>query len=830
MPLDDTRIVWAPQPGPQKALVDCPFMEVLFGGSRGGGKGQPLDAVVATPFGFRAIGDLEVGSAVCGPDSSVGQVIATYDLGERQIFSVAFADGTSTEVTDDHIWLAWRSNHAVKRAGIRTTGEDASRLYLTSDLMRQIENGAAFRVPLAEPVRMTVASRWGVRPIDAYALGALLGDGSLSDGGLRLTSCDPEIAEMVAVGIGPYRGPYTYAGRAPEYVFREGDTRKHLEKFGLAGAGSFHKFIPKEYLVGTIDERWALLRGLMDTDGWAEADGDTYYCTVSRRLRDDVALLARSLGAYVTLREKNARDQHGNGSLAYTLRIKVADGAQLFTLDRKRQSCGRAPQSMGRPIVSIVPTRIAFARCIKVSHPSGLYLTNDYILTHNTDGIIGKWAIKSWRYGAAFNAVFFRKEMPQADDLVERAREVYGPMGGEWREQPRMFRMPGGGRVRFRPLENTTDAQKYQGQNLSDVAVEEAGNYEDPAPIDMLFGALRSKSGVPVQMMLTANPGGPGQQWIKHRYIDPAPLGMVPLTRKLPNGALHQYIYIPSRVQDNRILLEKDPDYINRLYLVGSPALVRAWLEGDWGVVAGAFFPEFSIARHVVAPRELPMYWHRFRSFDWGSARPFCCGWYAVSDGELPAFPRGALVKYREWYGAQQDADGNTVPNKGLRLTAEEIAAGILERERDDLTGTKQMGGVADPSIFTQDGGPSHADRMAVRKVFFRAADNTRVPKLGAMGGWDQVRSRLKGDGERPALYFFSTCRDTIRTLPALQHDDGRPEDIATEGEDHAGDETRYACMSRPYTAPLPPDMEPAKDRYARKWRPGKTRGSAWAA
>ena len=449
-----------------------------------------------------------------------------------------------------------------------------------------------------------------------------------------------------------------------------------------------------------------------------------------------------------------------------------------------------------------------------------------------TDGVLGKWAIKSLRYGAGFNGVFFRKEMPQTDDLIERAKEIYLPIGAEWREQPRAFRMPGGGRVRFRPLENVSDAAKYQGQNLSDCAVEEAGNYMDPKPIDMLFGALRSKTGIPVQLILTANPGGVGQQWIKHRFIDPAPRGMKPLVRRLPNGAEHRYVYIPSRVQDNRILLSNDPTYINRLHLVGSPELVRAWLDGDWSVVAGAFFPEWSPEKHVVAPRSLPAYWHRFRSFDWGSARPFSVGWWAVSDGELPEFPSGALIRYREWYGAQRDGSGATIPNTGLRLTAEEVADGIAQRERGDITGNRTMGGVADPAIFSQDGGPSIADRMASRKIFFRPADNARVGRSGAMGGWDQLRARLKGDGENPALYVFSTCVDLIRTLPSMQHDADRPEDLDSDGEDHAADEARYACMSRPYTAPLPPSAtDPDPDKYRRGWKPGsKKRGSAMSA
>jgi hypothetical protein len=199
-----------------------------------------------------------------------------------------------------------------------------------------------------------------------------------------------------------------------------------------------------------------------------------------------------------------------------------------------------------------------------------------------------------------------------------------------------------------------------------------------------------------------------------------------------------------------------------------------------------------------------------------------------VSDGELPEFPAGSLIRYREWYGAQKDANGLSIPNSGLRLTAEEVADGILQREASDLRHGKPLSGVADPSIFTADGGPSIAERMAQRRVFFRAADNARVTRNGAQGGWDQLRARLKGDGERPAIYVFNTCLDAIRTLPALQHDQDRPEDLDTDGEDHAADEIRYACMARPYTAPLPPDaLMPEPDRYARAWRSRRGRGGS---
>jgi hypothetical protein len=172
-------------------------------------------------------------------------------------------------------------------------------------------------------------------------------------------------------------------------------------------------------------------------------------------------------------------------------------------------------------------------------------------------------------------------------------------------------------------------------------------------------------------------------------------------------------------------------------------------------------------------------------------------GWWAVpgDDHELDdgrVIPRGALVRYREWYGA-------SAPNVGLKMTVEEVAAGIVSRS----SGERFSYTVVDPSMFQQSGGPSLAERMWKAGVpDLRPADNRRVSQRGAMGGWDQMRARLRGDGEAPALYVFSTCRDFIRTIPALQHDPDRPEDLDTASEDHAADEARYACMSRPYTPP----------------------------
>jgi hypothetical protein len=179
---------------------------------------------------------------------------------------------------------------------------------------------------------------------------------------------------------------------------------------------------------------------------------------------------------------------------------------------------------------------------------------------------------------------------------------------------------------------------------------------------------------------------------------------------------------------------------------------------------------------------------------DWGSARPFSVGWWALAqdDFQIPdrrIIPRGAIVRYREWYGSK-------APNEGLKLPAEVVAAGIVARE----DGEDIQYGVLDPSAFAVVSGPSIGETMGRHGAFFRRADNARSGRDKRMGGWDQLRARLRGDPDgRAMIFFFETCRDSLRTLPMMQHSETNPEDLNTESEDHAVDEIRYACLSRPY-------------------------------
>ena len=429
--------------------------------------------------------------------------------------------------------------------------------------------------------------------------------------------------------------------------------------------------------------------------------------------------------------------------------------------------------------------------------------------------MLGDWVSHQDPYGEHAIGLMIRRERTQLMETIERSRQIYTPLGAKFHEQDKYWRFPNGSRLRFAYLERDSDAENYQGHSYTRIYVEEIGNFPNPSPIFKLMATLRSAHNVPVGFRATGNPGGPGHQWVRARYIDPQPLGWKIVNSEFKNPwtgekVVRDRVFIPSKLQDNQYL---GKDYVANLQMVGNSQLVRAWLEGDWSVIEGAFFPEFSEAKHVIPPFEIPATWLRFRSADWGSAKPFSIGWWAVcgDDFRLPrqgissetrVVPRGAIIRYREWYGS------NGQPDVGLKLPAEEVADGIVSRETHeprDIEGNPTISyGVLDPAAFASDGGPSIAERMSRRKVFFRRADNARVSQRGAMGGWDQLRSRLIGDGERPMIAFTSNCRDTIRTLPALQHDQARPEDVDTESEDHAADDVRYACMSRPYVKANP--------------------------
>lgn len=275
-------------------------------------------------------------------------------------------------------------------------------------------------------------------------------------------------------------------------------------------------------------------------------------------------------------------------------------------------------------------------------------------------------------------------------------------------------------------------------------------------------------------------PGGQGHAYIKRVFIE---------RRYLPNENPEDYMFIQALVDDNTALMEAQPDYVAQLEALPDK-LREAWRFGRWDVFEGQVFGEFvddpehyydRVGTHVIEPFEIPEWWKMYRGFDWGYAKPFSVGWYAVDD-------KGTIYRIRELYGCTGEAD------RGVEWAVTKVAAEIQRIEETDhqLKG-RQILGVADPAIWQENGGESIAETMERHRVYFDKGDHARLP------GKMQCHYRLMFDDKgKPMFYVFNTCKHFIRTIPALIYSETDVEDVDTKMEDHIYDEWRYVCMARP--------------------------------
>jgi hypothetical protein len=260
---------------------------------------------------------------------------------------------------------------------------------------------------------------------------------------------------------------------------------------------------------------------------------------------------------------------------------------------------------------------------------------------------------------------------------------------------------------------------------------------------------------------------------------------------KLPSGEVMRpwRVFIPAKITDNPYT--NTAEYRTSLAMAGSSQLVKAWLEGDWNIVAGGALDDVWNQSVVREPEEIPAGWRRTRSFDWGSSHPFSVCWWAEADGTATRSGwcprRGSLIMTAEWYG------WNGKPNEGARMLAVEIARSIMDQE-------KQMGirvdpGPADAAIYAVQNGSCIADDMARLGVRWTPAEKGPGSRIN---GLELVRKRLRAaaTGEDPALYIFSTCRHALRTLPVLPRDQKRPDDVDSDAEDHIYDAVRYRVLT----------------------------------
>lgn len=789
--------------------------EILYGGAAGGGKLVKKGDFVLTPFGFKAIEELKVGQLVNNPDGSIQRIIQLKPWVRLPKWIVEFSDGTKLEVAKDHLWQAWKGGKGRKINNVRTFGQLSAEVVETQELKCWLERGYKPQIPVCKEQHFNMVSRDKNR-IPSYLLGLLLGDGCTTGSNMEIICHKKDVSHYLSrIGTSECNSKsfktIRFTGEYNSYL------KKKLQQYGLLGLKSDKKFIPKHYKMGSIESRYSIVQGLMDTDGYADPkDNGCYYYSVSKRLANDMAFILRSLGCVVTITSKIGSYKNDSGDIVkckrcYCLYIKSRNKDKLFSLPRKKHN--KPSIKISKAIVNIKTDGYIEGRCITVSNPNGLYITNDFIVTHNSR--LMRTASIAWCTEIPKLQVYLFRRL--SDDLAKNHLEGIGgyySMLAPWmdagyvkiRHNPTTITFWNGAKIHLSHCQYEKDRLKYQGAEINALLIDELTHFSD-----VIYRFLRGRcrlgtlqlpdkyKGQFPKIICGSNPGGVGHTWVKSAFVDNAPpLNIV----KMPpeeGGMLRQYI--PALLSDNP---SQDPEYENMLKGLGNPELVKAMLEGSWDIDIGSIFGDiWNRKYHVIEPFVIPKTWRIDRCFDWGSSKPFAVLWVAESDGTEATLKdgsklhtvKGDLFVAAEWYGWNGNA------NEGCKMLATAIAQGIKEKEAAIFSGYHVKAGPADSAIFATENGVNISEDMARIGIRWERADKSPGSRKN---GWERMRTYLSNslpkDGsprENAGLFLFNTCTHSIRTLPALPRDERNPDDVNTNAEDHIADALRYRVAQK---------------------------------
>ncbi|MCP4346121.1 MAG: hypothetical protein GY795_11425 [Desulfobacterales bacterium] len=419
-----------------------------------------------------------------------------------------------------------------------------------------------------------------------------------------------------------------------------------------------------------------------------------------------------------------------------------------------------------------------------------------------------------------FKALALRKTFPELwRSLIQESLQRYDRRYCKFTAGKYAWTFSNGSIIEFGHLDKRPDVYKYDSAEYDVVAWDELTQWADPFEYTYLFSRNRTNRqkralGLRPHIIAGTTPSRVGNLWVRERFVDIGPaeeLHIVDLDDPdVPAELRHTTrAFVPAKADDNPF---NDPTYWLSLSNIPDPAIRKAYRDGSWDTIQGQFFDEWDRKAHVVRPFPIPEWWTRFRGYDYGYSNPTCVLWFAVNGD-------GDHFVYREWYKTKITPDVQA--GKIVALSRRPL------EERGDSTVPEDISyTAADPSIWTQTGiGPPIAQQLQDAGLYgLQRANNARVD------GWVRVRSYLRVDERRdpprPRLFIFDTCRNLVRTLPMLVRDEDNPEDLDTDGEDHAADSLRYALMSRPAVSlpPAPPergktDEDRMQDRIQRHRR-----------
>lgn len=478
------------QRGAQERMLSQNVDILIGGGNRGG----PLlvDTKVVTPFGYRRIDDLKAGDIISGLDGGMQRVIYKVNHGMLPSYKLKFIDGSEVIASSDHPWNIRRTCYATKKRHLNN-GElrDDWHVWTTEmivDFLKKRESGELKNghivVPLCEPVKFTNSQkRYGVDP---YLLGVILGDGCITDNFVKynnicITTDDAEI--VGAFKEAGYDIHLRQKKNSIDYVFKAPDLVEILTKWKLAGHNASSKFVPRVFYYGTVEERFAILQGLMDTDGSIDKRGHCSYTTISEQLAKDVKYLVNSLGGLATI-SKGETFYNKDGvrvqcSDAYNVYIRIKDSHRIFRLARKKNlstAYNGGISEYTRRIVGYEFVGMKECCCIRVSNPNSLFMVEDFIVTHNSKTY--SLLLEGLRdcQNKNFNGVIFRKEKPDLRTIEETSESVYSQYGIYNRsDNKKEWLFYSGGKLKFNYYndEYSEFKDRFQGHQYAYIGVDE---------------------------------------------------------------------------------------------------------------------------------------------------------------------------------------------------------------------------------------------------------------------------------------------------------------------------------------------------------------------
>ncbi len=837
----------------QTAVFTNKANTVLAGGSAGGGKALNIYEKIPTPDGWKLMGELKVGDKVFDEEGKPCNVVAATEvMFGRPCYKVVFSDGTEIIADELHQWITyskkerdqytkctpeWREERRAKRPS-RSKGTASPKQLavllarnkaMKHDLINPVKGSPKTTIDILNSLRSKRGSEWEHAvdtckpvqypkkdlPVHPWLLGLWLGDGTALNG--NITSADAENVKKIS-----NLGYEVYLKNGTPYTYNVTGLAKSLRKLGLKN----NKFIPSEYLRSSVEDRLELIRGLMDSDGYASSEGKCVFYNTNKTLIDGFMELAKSLGINCTYTEDRAVLYGKDCGPAYNVYLNAE--FYLFDLPRRkeRQKLSK-PQYRRRQIVAVEPVESVPVRCIQVDSPRNIFLCSEsFIPTHNSM-LIRTAAIQFCLMVPGLTFYIFRSSAPQL-------RSTFFEGGGSFPELLSDHIAAGmvkinyndlaikfthnNSQIKLRHMARLSDADDIQGVELSAVAVDEGSLMPETLLRWMVgrrrLGSLKVPEIVLVDnpdpekrvmlrdkmpfMLITSNPGNVSGAFLKKWFIDPAP----PLTEFVsdPDFGGHRTIFIPFGMKDNPHL---DADYEKSLLAIGDPVKIKQMRDGDWDASSDTLMGHaFKRSKNVCKTIEKEHFdkFHIIRSFDYGYSSPAAAAWIGTLKdgmeiemvfGDKKFFPRGTKIVLREWQVCKHDK-----PDEGLRYSERELADGIISRE--DNWGIRKHVKMGPGDVYDRKSGEnSIGDEMAKYGVRFSRpwkSQNSRAI------GWSRMSSMMLAAHEdvveQPALLFCDCCIHSIRTIPALPPNPNNPDDCVTDGvDDHMPDAVRYGIV-----------------------------------